>query len=67
MWRSRFGLTRGRSCSVSSIHGWLRNVARLWPAIAVSAARQSRGRSGTSISAATVSPIRSSSSSRESK
>ena len=29
MWRSRFGLTRGRSCSVDSIHGWCRNVARL--------------------------------------
>ena len=35
MWRSRFGLTRGRSCSVLSSHGWFRNVARLCAAIAV--------------------------------
>ena len=50
MWRSRFGLTCGRSCSVASIHGWLRNMARVWRAIATSASRQCAGSSGTSIS-----------------
>ncbi len=67
MWRSMFGETRGRSWIVVSIQGWAWKVSRVWWAIAFSAARQSLGRSATTISPATASPIRSSSSSRVSK
>ena len=67
MWRNMFGDTRGRSWSVAIIHGCAWKVWRVWWAIAFSAGRQSFGSSGTSISPATLSPIRSSSSSRLSK
>ena len=67
MWRSRFGVTRGLARSAECSHGWRPKVSRLCTAIADSAGRHSVGSSGTSISAATRSDIRSSSSSRLSK